>query len=288
MNKNASTSTENPEPQEPQEPQETQSKEIKPKEIEHTWAVRVFPNEQIRIMECVEAGSHHNDFIGVFKFQNFYYMIFRGFSKQSAGNFIQSHFQVKEIGDFIQKKGRIVKAVYWNEKEFKGFALNRDEVLAICEGVYKNPNFIRLNDLSKPEIDFADDPSDTLEIKIMKTESYLAKCSSILQTLRELKEGGAISTEGIHLGIDQIKDNFEKLSENLKQLRELISSKPGAEKIAETLVKLHPYKKWNQIIIPTIVEGEHMKITAVDVLDPDAEKPVIKIKLQKIIEDSEN
>lgn len=263
--------------------QEPQSKKIQ--ETEHTWTVRVFPNEQGRIMECIQVGAQHNDFKGVFKFQNFYYMVFQGFSGQSAGNFIQSHFQVKELGDFIQKKGRIVKAVYWDDKEFKGFALNKGEIIAICEEVYQNPEFTRLNDLSKPELDFVDEQSDTLEIKVMKTESYLAKCSGILQTLPELKENGTISKEGLNLGVDQIKDNFEKLSENLKTLRELVNSKLGAEKIAETLAKLHPYKKWNQVIIPTIVEGEHMKITAVDVLDPDAKKPVIKIKLQKMVED---
>ena len=266
--------------------QTVQKKESdKPKEIEHTWAVRVFPNEQTRIIECIQAGAQHNDFKGIFKFQNFYYMVFKGFSGQSSGNLIQAHFQVKEIDDFIQKKGRIVKAVYWDDKEFKGFALNKGEIIAICEEVYQNPEFTRLNDLSKPELDFADEPSDTLEIKVMKTESYLAKCSGILQTLPELKENGTITAEGLKLGIDQLKDNYEKLSENLKTLRELINNKPGAEKIVETLAKMHPYKKWNQVIIPTIVEGDHMKITAVDVLDPNAKKPIIKIKLQKITED---
>lgn len=250
---------------------------------EYTWAVRLYPNTQARIIECVEAGAQHNDFKGVFKLANYYWLIFQGASKESAGNFIQASFEVKEITEFIHKKGRIIKAIYWTDKEFKGLAVNNGDLNVICEQTYRSPDFKRLNDLSKAEIDFVDEPNDTIDVKIKKTESYMQKCSAILNSLPELVENGSITKESLLNGVDQIKDNVDKLGENLKTLRELSENKPGAEKIVETLLKLHPYKKWNQIIIPTVIEKHFMKITAVDVDDPNAKKPVIKVKLQKVI-----
>jgi hypothetical protein len=250
---------------------------------EYTWAVRINPNNQNRIISCIEAGAQHNDFIDVFKLGNFYWFVFQGASKLSSGNFIQAQFEVKELKEFIQKKGRILKAIYINDKEFKGLAVNKGDLDVICEQTYRSPDFVRLNDLSKKEIDVVDEPSDTVEMKITKITSYLQKNSAILNTLPELVENGSISKESLLGGVEQIKENVAKLNDNLTALRELAESKPSAEKIAEAILKLHPYKKWNELIIPTIVEKHYMKITAVDVEDPNAKKPIIKIKLQKVI-----
>lgn len=250
--------------------------------IEHYWTVRIHPNEQSRIIECIEAGSFYNDFTGVFKLGNFYWITFQGASKLSSGNFTNAHFEVKELNEFNQKKGRIVKAIYWTDKEFKGFAVNNGDLKTICEETYKNPDFKRLNDLSKGEIDEVDEPSDTLEMKLKKTESYASKSLAILNTLPDLVEDGTITKKSLLEAVDTINVNVKKLDENHKALSELIASKPGAEKIAETLPKLHPYQKWNQIVVPTTIENQYMKITAVVVDDP-TKKPTLKVKLQKVI-----
>jgi len=242
---------------------------------ERQWAVKV-PNTEFAIGRCVEIGAQYNDFKGVIKFQNFYYLLFNGYSDKSADGFRKEGFVIKEVKEFIHKKGAIHKAVYMTDPQFKGFAIPIAEFMMYCIKCYRgDPELNRLQDLGKPEIDFVDEPTDTTDIKILKTNSYIAKCMAIIKSLPKLLDDKIISEQSLDYATNQMKDNIEKLKYNLSILEN-----------NGDISTLHPFIKWNRVMVQLLGSENPPKtlleIVAVDVMDSKSALPTIKIRLNEV------
>lgn len=230
------------------------------------WIVKV-SNTKESIMKCITIASEYNDYNGVIKMQNSYYLLFNGYSEESAKGLRDARFQVSKLEDQHHNNGLIIGATYIQSSDFSGFAMTKKEIEVFCKTVYKN-GFIRNKDLRKPEIDHVDNSSDTIEQKKKKTGFYIGSCIALMKTLPSLIASGNIKEANFDIQFEILKDRIEKLKHNMDILIEGNIEKQN---------DLHPYIKWNQIEI-NISKHKMLQITVVEVLDP----PTMKLKMKTI------
>lgn len=230
----------------------------------HHWFVKV-ANTKSDITKCIKIAAEYNDYSGIMKFRNFYYIMFTG-AKDSINELKDEGFQIEKMEHFpLEKDDTVRKAVYHNDKKFTGFAMTMDEVNDLCRTVYTSPTFKRNQDVRFQDIDHIDDPNDPTAEMQKKTFFYLNSCIELMRALPDFVENQIITEKEFDDHYKILRERIDKLNTNMQ----LLNTHDEAKK-----PMLNPYIKWNQIVI------NKLQLTIVE--SRQNGKPSLKLKIEHL------